>query len=1231
MGIIKFKNGRVEDYTIVLANKALHHLGQLTGVSEVKYNGNLNSANELSFTVTKSELLPVSNIPYKDIQTYQDYIWRNLVDFKTVYVKELNEYFQIKVSFDDSRDMKKTIVGTSLCEAELSQANLYTIEVNTETEIELDDYEPTTFYNDEKPKFSLLHRVLQKVPQYKIGHVDKSLCDIQRTFSIDGTSIYDFLIGECSEQFDCLIKFDSATRTVSAYDLMTVCEDCGHRDDFTGSCPECGSTNLKRFGTDTTIYVDKNNLTDSIHFEMDADQVKNCFKLEAGDETMTNTIRLLNPNGTDYLYIIREDDRNDMPAELVERLDKYAEDIKDAENEIKNITGQQYDLLDKYYYYKDYMMPRIEKELVEEPSLETVDDPQEGVIYMYGGVAYLYVDGVFEAQSVEDTEFLLELAPLFETVDDETEAAKLTSEVLSPIGLKELHEGTSISTVNNAIKKYAEVFVKTAYVKLEIESSETDPNIVFNLNMNEDGKLAEDENGYHSGTWHGRIKVINLEDETYTYTSYMNIVVTDDYATFLTQKTRKVIGENDDEEEGSVYDVLSLEDIGQFEKALTLYCLTRLESFYDAIELVVEELSTIGISEPNNENKELNLLYETLYEPYIEKLDVCGEQRDIMQAKLDDVSKKLDLVEEERKSIQDDLDLETRLGEYYPIFCCYKREDKYSNSNYISDGLDNAELIEKAEEFMELARKEINKSANGQYNISSTLYNLLAMKEFQPIVNYFELGNWINVKVDKELYTLRLIGYEIDFGNLQTINVTFSTATKIENLKAQRESILKSAQNMATNFGFVSKQAEKGKEADSNIHSIMQNGLDSSLVMIKNNNKEEVIYDNRGILLREYDDIFDDYTDRQCRLTHNTIVYTTDKWKTAAQAIGEHSYTYYDKETNQFEKEIGYGLTAQFCQAANIYGGQIIGSEIYSTDYNNNDGVGSHISLIGRGKFNFGNVLKYDGANSELAVTGEINAKSGQIGSDEYDYKWSIGNDETRAYIYNGTDSMTSTTVGTYIGTDGFRNYSSNEHFVDISDGVLKCNGADINGNINITSGSLYIESDYGTYTEITNDGVLNCNSVNITGGSLSMGSEYDTYYAKISENGILECNGAVLSGTFTHYNEENGLKSVVIGNNQVQFYSYVEDNNLTGTIAAVPMGDGRQGLIIASDHTDVVGIGYTYGDGKDFKSAITIDPYSIADGNVPKLVNCLSGTYNITLNSGTVLTFNNGILVDIN
>lgn len=91
------------------------------------------------------------------------------------------------------KNTKKLITAKSLCEAELGQVILHDIEINTEGDIAREEYtEPTIFYNPSKKNCSLLNRIFEKVPGYTIAHVDETLLNIQRSFSIDGTSVYDF-------------------------------------------------------------------------------------------------------------------------------------------------------------------------------------------------------------------------------------------------------------------------------------------------------------------------------------------------------------------------------------------------------------------------------------------------------------------------------------------------------------------------------------------------------------------------------------------------------------------------------------------------------------------------------------------------------------------------------------------------------------------------------------------------------------------------------------------------------------------------------------------------------------------------------------------------------------------------------------------------------------------------------------------------------------------------------
>lgn len=79
--------------------------------------------------------------------------------------------------------------------------------------------------------------------------------------------------------------------------------------------------------------------------------------------------------------------------------------------------------------------------------------------------------------------------------------------------------------------------------------------------------------------------------------------------------------------------------------------------------------------------------------------------------------------------IQAELDFEAFLGsELWELFRAYTREDTYENDNYISDGLNNAQLFSNARRFLSVAENEIYKSAELQHSITASMKNLLQMQ-----------------------------------------------------------------------------------------------------------------------------------------------------------------------------------------------------------------------------------------------------------------------------------------------------------------------------------------------------------------------------------------------------------------------------------------------------------------------------------------------------------------------
>lgn len=886
-------------FSLVLCRKNLERLGELHNVSGIKAN-------------FKGKPFELSFIFHKFMDGYEDPLWREVFDLRVIYVPEIEQYYQIEVQVtDEGSKLYKTITATSLSASELGQIKLFDFQINTSDDIARDDYEPAYFYDKEKPEVSLLGRVLTVAPTYKIKHVDNSLCSLQRTFSANNVSVYDFLNGTVAKECSCYFEFDDAERSISVYDLYSVCQndDCDfykehgyrYRDDFNDVCPKCGSHNITHFGTDTSIYVDSTNLTDNIQFTTDVGSIKNTFKLVGGDDLMTATIRSINPNGSDRIYYFSEETKKDMPPELVEKIEAYDEDWNKQQPIYSAIMQKYYEALDEKHKLEEYMMPVPEKDNA----------------------------GTSAAQEI----------------------AQLTSANLSPLGISSLTNKTSVTVIENAIKQYAQIYYHSRYYKITVSTASYDPN---------------------THIWKGTITLLNAADERdkvyYSFedkqvkkdkvdtatTSTLTINVVKESKVCLEQKANKIFADWEKTkkglDDGTIFDVLKIKNIELFKEAVTKYSLHRLESFSSAIQNAIDVAWADDCKSSADEG------YDDVVAPLLKKKKIVDDEIDIRQDAINDQQIIIDNCEEQRTAIQNNLDFKNYLGEeLYNVFILYKREDQYSNSNFTSDGLvdtlttDNAGLFKRAEEFLDYARKDIVKSGEYQHTISANLYDLFTIPEFAPLINQFQLNNWIRVGIDDEVYRLRLTGFSIDFDNPKNIDTEFSDVTKTALGYNDIQSLLSKTKQMASSYGHVEKQASKGNSANNTIEDFRKIGLDSSIYEIRNNNKEEVVIDNNGLTARTYDDITDSYNDKQFRITHNILAFTDDNWASIRTALG--NFKYVDEKGVIHDDQ--YGLNADFVIAGLVQGSKMVAGHIYSENYSAHPNTNSHFDL-NTGAFNLG-------------------------------------------------------------------------------------------------------------------------------------------------------------------------------------------------------------------------------------------------------------------------------------
>lgn len=944
------KLNQINHPTLVLENRHFDNCGIIVNYSGFQYKENLNSPNEIFFTVHKS------------VKDKENQLWDEIKDLKVIFIPEFNQRFEITVSDDINNTTTKSVSGLSLAESELSQILLRNIEINTDIDFENSLYDanfPTIFYrnpddtnaytdiweSDKKytvynkedavdiaateelrknilRKSSLLHRVLEKASNYTIAYVDNTLqeCNWIRSFSIDKEYIYDALVGDIALEFGVLFKFDSNIRTVSAYDLYNTCEDCGYRGDYESICPKCGSEKLfGQYGEDTTVFVSHDCLATQLTKSGEPSGVKTCFYIEGGDELMTAAVAALNPSGTSYIYNFSPDMMSEMPEEMANRIESYQEQYDYCMNEKEYTLTQEY--VDDYNEIVTWLSNYYETEY------PTITNPLVGYI----ATSELYYN-LIDIESVLQTSLLPTITIQNPTLEESLDLIGDMLKYETESGV--IAEGTiAVSdpescmppspAPDNAVLNMVKATINTALYK---------PEIIESIYGMYDGLYK----------WVGTIRLTSLEvDEgeiPETGSREYTFVVSGDVETYMKQQIQKNMARVDVTQ---ILDLTSLEEktttdewLNWFKEQLHYYSA-------DALEQLQTEFRTCQQVIMNLQDKLDKQLSTIFGDPSQHFYDIYTERLELIDAELEkrntDIGKLYRLYEYNyqtnfadgelirlRTEVNNSLNLQKYLegneGEenYWPTFCSYIREDTYTNENYISTGLDNIELMERAKELLEVAEMEAVKSANNQYTIIAPMVNLLVIPEFQALVPHFEVGNWIRVEFEDTIYKLRLMSYQLAYDNPESLDVEFSTAIFSSTSSSEIRDILESARKISGSYNAVVKQVQKTTETANDTADKVDGGIDSTNTPVINNQlTQDIIIDKNGILGRAYDDIEDKYDDCQFRVVNNCLYMTNDGWKTIHTSLGK--FTYEDDG----EEKTAYGLLAD-----TIVGNFILGKQL---------------------------------------------------------------------------------------------------------------------------------------------------------------------------------------------------------------------------------------------------------------------------------------------------------------
>lgn len=290
------KFGMAEKPVLTLAYPQRTELGQLGAYSDLSYDAELRSYSTISF-----------KYPYYCNDGK-----------KSAFYDELCAQMLIKVGGTE-KGIGEFIV--TACEEESDGAERYKQITANSAEYQLCHRKINLlngtykFYDTVNKEETLLGVLIEKyLPTWSIGNVSTDLMGKSRTFDVPDSTLYDFLMNDVSEAYECVFVFDTIKREINVYNI----ED-------------------SRLIHDSDIYIGYNNFLKSEKVEEISEELVTVMSCYGGDGV---NIASVNPLGTVYLYNF-DHFKNMMSKGLREGL--YGNEEKSIDGWVKTVNDNKTD------------------------------------------------------------------------------------------------------------------------------------------------------------------------------------------------------------------------------------------------------------------------------------------------------------------------------------------------------------------------------------------------------------------------------------------------------------------------------------------------------------------------------------------------------------------------------------------------------------------------------------------------------------------------------------------------------------------------------------------------------------------------------------------------------------------------------------------------------------------------------------------------------------------------
>ena len=730
---------------------------------------------------------------------------------------------------------------------------------------------PIILYNPNNTKLSLLHLVLEKIYGWRIGHVDSSLVTLSRQFEVDRESVYDFLMNEVCEKFNCYIVFDTIENTINIYaeSLTSKFIGDGETNTFIISPPfaQVGTVSIDGYKTtrweydsttgaltledtpefgahieivdgaltkwETDVFVTFNNLAQEIKINYPSDDIKTVLTVTYGDDLDIREANMGLPYLTDISYFYTVDwmgqDLYDAYTAYLQKTNQYKSQYIENSQKMLDIAN---------------CIDFAENRLSLEYSIAlSVNETTVGTYYVKGGTApnYYYTEVSLPADYDVNTIYY--------------------------------------STATTNLQDGNEGNVAALYVALK--------NYFYGYFCNQPDKMDE------------ALKELDSLADRFTFMENFPI----EYL------VNGLPGINDIEGKASVAREFLNEMWDQVGRTplKTLY--------YEPYKKV--QITNIEAGWSYQENENYGYYYALVL--LLNSIEFAISKRD---KTIESYKIQYNEVQQKNHSISNDLLMSNNFTEGQLIrLSSFLREDELHLDDIIETDLTTVtESFKLKQDAMESGRIELNKLCQPQLQFSMSMANIYAIPEFEPIIDQFQLGNVIKVGLRSDyVKQSRLLQVDLNFDDLSDFSCEFGELTSLRTQSDIHADLLKKAVQAGKSVATNSSYWTKGSDQANSIDLRLEEGLLNSIEALKAIDGTQNAYmDKYGLHLEAINPNTGEVSDKRVWLVNNQIVFTDDGFKTSKSVLGEFTV---DGVTY-------WGLLAQAVIAGYVEGSSIVGGTI---------------------------------------------------------------------------------------------------------------------------------------------------------------------------------------------------------------------------------------------------------------------------------------------------------------